>query len=218
MPIRAAVTPPVRNPRVLAVLGVGLLAGTAHADFTVFSDFSNFAIWGQLQLNGFANLAPLSSGGNPGGYVRIGSSLQNSTFQAGGFLRGGQFVSLAGVTQIRMTFDYQFLQGTALSIVPVLVQETRAYLPTAFNPGTPSTWTTFSNIDFARSTFIHSSGIPLNDAIPTRVGFVGFIRSETPISTAGTAGVDNITIQGIPAPSAAALLCISTLAIARRRR
>jgi len=117
-----------------------------------------------------------------------------------------------------MTLDYKFIQGSALSVVPVLVQESRAYLPAAFNPGSPADWTTFSNIEFPRSSFTNSTGIPLNDAIQTLVGFVGFIRSATPISTAGTAGVDNITIQGIPAPGVITLLPASVLALARRRR
>jgi hypothetical protein len=200
------------------ILAAGLLAGPARAEFTVFSDFSNFSVWGPLQLNGFSNTGTIATGGNPGAYARIGASLQNSTFQGGGFLRSAQYVSIAGVTMVRMTLDYKFIQGSALSVVPVLVQESRAYLPAAFVPGSPVNWTTFSNIEFPRSSFVNSSGIPLNDAIQTLVGFVGFIRSTTPISVAGTAGVDNITIQGIPTPGLLTLLPASALVLARRRR
>jgi len=92
-------TIPARSLAACVVLAAGLLAGPARAEFTVFSDFSNFSVWGPLQLNGFSNTGTIATGGNPGGYARIGAALQNSTFQGGGFLRSAQYAPSPASTQ-----------------------------------------------------------------------------------------------------------------------
>lgn len=207
------------NKRTLACVAVGVMASGAAGQVTITSGFNNQSGWALLLVNSSSNFGSIiQTGGNPGGYADLNSVLQSSTAGGAGF-KADQFFFLGSLTSVVLTADVKWFAGQELQLVPFLVQSNLLNLPSSFIPtGTSSSWSTFGPVTFPLSTFSNSTGTPLNTSALVQTGFVAMIRSQTPTSASGHVGIDNVTLQVVPAPATGVVGVMGLCALRRRRR
>ena len=206
-------------------VGVAIAAMTmtvrAVGQVIITSDFSSSSGLSPILINTPAAQASiLPSGGNPGGYADLRAVLDgNITVGGAGFLWNAPMFQL-GTTLNAMVLaaDYKWFSGPTLEFMPFLRQENRFYFPdTWIALGTSDAWQSVGPMTFPLSTFTHPTGPPLSPVILTHAGFIVRITSPTPIFATGRVGIDNLTLQVIPAPGVGVGLMLG-LAVARRRR
>lgn len=212
----------------MSVVAAG--APSARAQFSATSGFdpADASNWAIVVTTGTSSIIGVN--GNPGGFAQLSPQLQatlpvgNPVSATAGFFRGGVYPASTlapGITHFVLRADVRVLGAApdlTAELIPILSQGNFIYAPVPGYFFTSTSWLSGTQNAWALSDFISSQGT-FNPASSFRIGFGVRLRGLGITTTrTGTYGVDNVTIQLVPAPGAAGVMGLALIATARRRR
>lgn len=212
----------------LIVLSALALSPSARAQlpFEILEPFTSPTGWiGLTTPSAGVGNSFLSSGGNPGGYLRSQLRPDPSLVVAAGAAYSGRWF-LFGTTNVQIEFQIDVRLGStsaiptsALQLTAVLLQNGRMFRPRDAAPVTlSSTWTTLSLMSYDLSMFTTSSGLAFDVNTWAQVGFVSSLAPDPTSSPTVVVETDNAFIRIIPAPGGMGAMALAMLLAARRRR
>jgi hypothetical protein len=200
------------------------MVGVARGGLVIESAFDSPGNWSPLLIGNVAgNASYFPTGGNPDGHYEISLTVPGGVARGGlGIMTGFMDLGAFEGGSVRLSLDYQYLDF-ATRVPPqmaiVLVQGTRAYLPTArLDPGAETSWNRVGEMEFDLDDFANSTGVPLDFSSSMRVAIVGWLENPNGVTPQTRFKIDNLRIEFVPGAGSGVALIGGVLAMSRRRR